>query len=327
MYLLRLIRPLNLFIIMLTAVSAVYLIGARTLTEQGVLLNVESFFKGFNLTDFSLLVSTMVFSAAAGNIINDYFDIRADRVNKPNQVIIGKHIKRRWAIMLHWVLNFLSVIIALYLGWKYQNVWFFIFPFLSTVLLWFYSMFLKKKVLWGNAAIALLSAAVPFLSGIFLMEFYVEISQMATIDIYWFGNSITLSLREWIWFWMVFLSGYAFALTLIREIVKDIADIEGDKIIQCSTLPIKYGVKKAKLILVVLHFLIASPLALLSGRVILNSPSFSDYFTWIILGMILLPLIFSLILTITAKARMDYVNAGKIIKLSMLGGLILMGFI
>lgn len=327
MYFIKLIRPLNLFIIALTAVSSAYLIGARSLYDYNLISNLQAFHDQFHVLDFALLILTMIFSAAAGNIINDYFDVRADRINKPHQMIIGKHIKRRWAILVHWIFNLFAVVIAAYLGWKYTNVWFFLFPFLSTVILWFYSVFLKKKILWGNLAIAFLSSAVPFLTGIFLMEFFIDETRKTALDIFWFGESIQISLRKWIWFWMLFLSGTAFALTLIREIVKDIADVDGDKAIQCKTLPIKYGVRKTLMIVVGLHFLITTPLALLAGKVIVYSNNFSTYFSWVIWIMIIAPLILSLILSLTAKGRLDYVKSGQIIKMSMLGGLILMGMI
>lgn len=327
MHFIKLIRPLNLFIIALTAICTVYLIGARLLENNGIVKDVATFHEHFHLIDFILLIGTMVFSAAAGNIINDYFDMRADRINKPNQVIIGKHIKRRWAILGHWVFNSLAIIIALYLGWKYKNIWFFVFPFLSTILLWFYSMVLKKKVLLGNIAIAFLSGIVPFLAGIFLMEFYVNEMKETPIEIYWMGSAKIISLRTWVWAWVLFLSIYAFALTLIREIIKDMADIDGDKVIHCQTLPIKYGLKKTKIILVILNFLVSFSLAVLSAKFILYYEGFSLYFSWVIWILILLPLFASLIFSISTQDRDQMVRSGQIIKLSMLGGLILMGMI
>ena len=74
-----------------------------------------------NGIDFFLLVFSTVLIAAAGNIINDYFDVKADRINRPEKLIITKHIKRRWAIFVHWIFNGVAFTIALYLSAKYQS--------------------------------------------------------------------------------------------------------------------------------------------------------------------------------------------------------------
>jgi len=77
-----------------------------------------------NQLDFFLLVFSTVLIAAAGNIINDYFDVKADRINKPEKLIITKHISRRWAILTHWTFNGIAFSIAIFLSVKYQSLWF-----------------------------------------------------------------------------------------------------------------------------------------------------------------------------------------------------------
>ncbi|MBK6526503.1 MAG: UbiA family prenyltransferase [Crocinitomicaceae bacterium] len=100
--------------------------------------------------EFLTLVFSTLLIAAAGNIINDYFDVKADRINKPELLIIDKHIKRRWAIVFNWVFNSVGLLIAMYLGWKYDNWFMAIIPFVTINLLWFYSMYFKRTLILGN---------------------------------------------------------------------------------------------------------------------------------------------------------------------------------
>jgi len=243
MHFLRLIRPINLVIIALTMYSVRFfyfeLAGAHA-SHGG---NQERF-------DFFLLVFSTVMIAAAGNIINDYFDVRADRINRPDRLIITRHIKRRWAIISHWILNLVAFSIALYLTVRYQTLWYVFIHLLTINSLWFYSMYFKRKPFIGNLIIAGLTALVPILCGI---HFYLQIDYPAGIT----GDTLpgVQSIHESIALWkglllekgkFIFILAYfAFTLNLSREIIKDIEDIEGDKLLYARTLPIALGIRKS----------------------------------------------------------------------------------
>ena len=137
---LRLIRISNLIIIALTMVGVAFYV-----LKNNYFLKVD-----FNYFDFGLLVFSKVIIAAAGNMINDYFDIKADRINKPEKLIISKYMKKRWAIVLHWGLNVVAVITSIYLSLKYNSLLFVFIHILSMNLLWFYSTYFKKKLFIGN---------------------------------------------------------------------------------------------------------------------------------------------------------------------------------
>lgn len=252
MHFLRLIRPVNLLIVALTMYSVRFfyfeLGGAHSLTAD------EQF-------DFFLLVFSTVLIAAAGNIINDYFDVRADRINRPEKLIITKYIKRRWAIISHWVLNVVAFSIAIYLSARYHTFWYVFIHLLTINTLWYYSMYFKRKPLIGNILIASLTAMVPILCGI---HFYMQIDYPRTETLVFSDFS---SLQECILVWKDFLLAkgrfifvlayFAFTLNLSREIIKDIEDMEGDKLIFAKTLPLQIGVKKS--IWVAALILIAAP--------------------------------------------------------------------
>lgn len=167
-------------------------------------------------TDFwlFLIVASTVMIAAAGYIINDYYDIKIDLINKPDRVVIGKTITRRYAIFFHTVISVAGVGMGLLINWKVGAV-----NFVSVFLLWLYSNNLKRLPLIGNLVVALLTGLSIFLLS-FLYEEYLPLV-------------MTYSL-------------FALFMTLIREIVKDMEDMKGDTTFGCRTLPIVWGIRKTK---------------------------------------------------------------------------------
>lgn len=203
----RLIRYPNLIIIVLTQyMTRIFLIGPKE--------NWLEFIKDPKL--FLLSLST-VFIAAAGYIINDYFDVKIDLVNKPKEVIIGKLIKRRWAIILHQTLNFTGILIGFLLSLKI-----FLLNLFAVSFLWFYSERFKRQAFIGNILVAFLTAL-----------------SLIVIAVYYQQN------QSKVYFYALF----AFSISLIREIIKDIEDIRGDLKHNCRTLPIIWGIRKTKMLL------------------------------------------------------------------------------
>ncbi|MFN6088351.1 MAG: geranylgeranylglycerol-phosphate geranylgeranyltransferase [Cyclobacteriaceae bacterium] len=167
-------------------------------------------------TDFwlFLIVAATVMIAAAGYIINDYYDIKIDLINKPDRVVIGKTITRRYAIFFHTVISVTGVGMGLLINWKVGAV-----NFVSVFLLWLYSNNLKRLPLIGNLVVSLLTGLSIFLLS-FLYEQYLPL--------------------------VMTYSFFAFFMTLIREIVKDMEDMKGDTTFGCRTLPIVWGIRKTK---------------------------------------------------------------------------------
>lgn len=200
----------------------------------------------FENTYFVWLIISTVLIAAAGNIINDYFDVKADRINKPKRLIIGKYIKRRWAMVLHWSFNSLGLLIALYVGYQLQNIWVPLIAFLSINLLWFYSAYYKRKPLIGNVIVALLIGILP----IYVLLFN------STIENYILPNHSNIIYSRYFIDVVVLVSLLAFALNLMREVVKDIQDVRGDVRLGAQTLPIRYGIKKTKIFVVFIFLMV-----------------------------------------------------------------------
>src|SRR5688572_14617560 len=145
--LLKLTRFGNLIIIALSQYfTAGFLIGMHTLND-------------INL--FLLSLST-IFIAAGGYIINDYYDVKIDYINKPDRVVIGKSITRRYAILFHVMLSTLGIFLGFYLSWKIGVV-----NVLSVFLLWLYSNNLKRLPFVGNLTVAFLTGLAILLIDLF----------------------------------------------------------------------------------------------------------------------------------------------------------------
>lgn len=195
----------------------------------------------YNKLDFWLLTLSTVMIAAAGNIINDYFDVKADRINRPEKLIITRHIKRRWAIVSHWLLNSIAFLIGLYLSYKYGTFSFVFIHLVSINLLWFYSMYLKRKALVGNIVIAFLTSLIPILALTFM--FFSPGQHNQFVD-----PSAINGILDADFGIIHLIAFFAFSQNLSREIVKDVQDIEGDKLIYVRSLPMVTGTKTALLI-------------------------------------------------------------------------------
>jgi 4-hydroxybenzoate polyprenyltransferase len=263
--------------------------------------------------DFFLLVLSTVVIAGAGNIINDYFDMKADRVNKPERMIIGKHIKRRVAILSHWFLNLVAFSIAVYLSWKFETFWYVFAHFMAINFLWFYSTNLKRGFLLGNVIVAGLTALVPILVGFYF--YHLITTQEVSSGMHY--QSIHELIGSLVWI-IVGLGLFAFILNLAREITKDIEDVEGDKLLKAKTLPIVMGSSTAKYIVALV---IAVGAVLMSGVLI----SFAD----ILVSHLLLGLL-SLVFMVAAVITLFAVNTDKgvkltnnLLKLSMTAGLLI----
>lgn len=234
-YFLKLIRAKNLLIILMTMIGVAF-----------YLIKTNSFQKvDFHYLDYFLLIFSTMIIAAAGNVINDYFDVKADRINKPEKVIISKFMKPRWAILWHWTFNLVAFLIAIYLSIKYETLIFVFVHLLSINLLWFYSVQLKRKLIISNLIIAFLTALVPLLS----VWFFKVLNEC----------SIPFSpYREETWStylnysFVYFLAICAFIQNFAREINKDIHDIQGDLVAHVKSLPMKIGKEKAAYLTIIL---------------------------------------------------------------------------
>jgi 4-hydroxybenzoate polyprenyltransferase len=230
---------------------------------------------------FLILVLSTVFIAAGGYIINDYFDVKIDQINKPDEVFVGRIIKRRYALLIHQILSGMGVVLGLFLGWKILLVNSF-----SVTILWFYASIFKKKPFSGNLIVAFLTA--------------LSISEIA---LYYEPGRIIIHIYAL----------FAFFINLIREIIKDMEDMKGDAAHGSKTLPIFFGIRKTKNI-------IYSLIVLFVLLVLILLTKLSNFNLWIcfgILGILLLVMLYKLIL---ADRKKHFAELSRICKIIMLLG-------
>ncbi|MCH2223844.1 MAG: geranylgeranylglycerol-phosphate geranylgeranyltransferase [Crocinitomicaceae bacterium] len=300
MHFIRLIRPINLLIIALTMYGLGWYFD--TCISDG----------GVNSFTFFILVLSTIIIAAAGNIINDYFDVRADRINKPDRMVIEKHIKKRVAIVTHWGFNFIAFSMAIYLTWKTGSFWYAFIHLFSINVLWLYSLYFKRQFLIGNLLIAALTALVTILVGIYFYQIN-NISSHELGTIYPFENIHNSFSIIWI---SLGLALFAFLLNFAREIVKDIEDVKGDLELKSRTIPIVLGTIKSKRIVA---FILA--IVILSALFVWNQYQLS-FNSMILIGVSALTTTIALILLFQSTERKHYRLVNHLIKLSMTAGLL-----
>ena len=304
----RLIRLPNLIIIAATQYAMRYLLMEPLLPSSTFQLQFGEF-------QFTLLVFSTLFIAAAGYIINDYFDTQADMINKPSRVVVGVKISRRVAMTLHAVLNIIGVGIGVYLAFYID------LPALSLVfviasgLLWFYSTNYKRQFLVGNLSVAFLTALVPLMVVLFeiplLNREYGQVMLRYDADFYY------------IFAWVSAFSFFAFITTLIREVIKDAEDFEGDMAYGMKTVPIVLGTFWTKILLVVLIAGTMFLLIFLLLKFIIFSVEPLDYISLIYFGLCLfIPLVMLAIQVLSARDKRDFRRASALIKIIMLAGIL-----
>jgi len=305
---LRLVRFPNLLIIAFTQYAMRYLI-------MEPLLPSSSFELQFGNFQFALLVFSTMLIAAAGYIINDYFDTQADLINKPKRVVVGVTIHRRMALILHAVMNIMGVGIGVYLSFYIKLPTLSMVFLIATGLLWFYSTNYKRQFLVGNLAVALLTGLVPLMVILFeiplLNREYGELMLRNNAS---FGYLVA---------WVGAFSFYAFITTLIREIIKDAEDFEGDSAYGMKTIPIVLGMKWTKVALLVMLTGTLGGLVYLLLKYVVFSVDPLDYISLIYFAVFLaLPLIALSIQIVLAGDKRAYKRASLLIKWVMLAGIL-----
>ena len=271
----RLVRMTNLVIVALTQyLTRILLIGPRHEWKSIV-------------TDIDLFVLSLstVCIAAAGYIINDYFDVKIDIVNKPERVVVGRYLKRRWAMGAHQVLNVVGAALGLIV-----SPYIFIINVFSITLLWFYSERYKRLPFIGNFIVSLLTGLT-----------------LLILTVHYPTN------RHLVFIYAVF----SFFISLIREVVKDMEDIRGDEAHGCRTLPIIWGIRRTKTFLysVIVVFVLT---LFVMARALQN-----NLLTLLFL-LLLIPIALLVMRLSQADTRRDFKEISGLCKIIMLLGLITM---
>lgn len=297
----KLVRWPNLVIIALTQILF-YFSLVEPLYHKGI--NTH-----FSSVHFLLLIIASVLIAAAGYIINDYFDLNIDQVNKPEKLVIDKLIKRRWAIVQHIAFSLLGILISFYIDLRSHTYWLGLINFVCVFLLFGYSITLKKKLLIGNVLISALTAWVIIVCFLcYYNSFYCTTCDPTFLEAY---N------RRFIRISFLY-AGFAFVISLIREVVKDMEDMDGDARYGCKTMPIVWGIPASKVFVAVWLLVLIGTLAVVQFYVLQLGWLWSAVYC---IALTILPLIWVLRKLFKAQVAADYHQLSTIIKFIMLAGL------
>jgi 4-hydroxybenzoate polyprenyltransferase len=277
-------RPFRTFLeslLKLTRFGNLVIIGLAQYCTAGFLIATTT------LNDGSLfiLATSTVLIAAAGYIINDYYDVKIDYINKPSRVVIGKSITRRYAILFHVVLSSAGVLLGLSLSWKIGAV-----NLVTVFLLWLYSNNLKRLPLIGNFVVAFLTGLAIFI-----------------VDLYYHTGSALI----------IIYASFAFFMTLVREIIKDMEDLKGDVTFGCKTLPIMLGLRRTKFVIYLILFLFSATVVILNYFYQVMPLQYYAIFLFV-------PLLWLLYRLIRADTIRDFARLSAFCKVIMLMGILSM---
>jgi 4-hydroxybenzoate polyprenyltransferase len=305
---LKLIRIPNLLIV----ITTMYLV------RFSLIKPILSFYNenlAFAELDFLLLVLATVFIMAAGNIINDFFDLEIDRINKPDRIIIDNTISIETARIIYFVLNLIGVTIGIYLSFKIAQIQLSLIFVLTAYLLYAYSRKYKRNPFIGNFIVATLSSFTLFM--VWLFEYFAI--QLENID-FEYLNAAVLLISKIVLAYVLF----AFLVSLIRELIKDVEDIEGDSQINCRTIPVLLGANKSKLII---GFLILLGIVFMSyAQIILWQNSLQLIF-WYFMFSVQPLFIYLFIYLAKAKTKKQFHYLSILTKVIMLIGILSIFFI
>ena len=260
-----------------------------------------------------LLTLAIVLIAAGGYVINDYFDVKIDRINRPDEVIVTRSVSKPTAMHFSVALSGIGAVCGLTVAvllrsWTIGSI-----MILVPGLLWFYSSSYKRLFMIGNLTIALLAAMTPMM---------VALANVAQLERLYATILPYTTLVHDLYAWLGGFALFAFLLTWIREIVKDMQDQMGDRELECHSMPVVWGELGTKIFVTALIVLTLALIGHLWYRVLPFPTGWSSLSTRYVLFGIVIPLLGSLGLLWSAKIPSDYKTCQQLLKFTMLLGML-----
>ena len=267
--------------------------------------------------NFVILLIITILIAASGYIVNDIYDYNLDQINKPERVVLGKFLKSRDAIIIYMMFNCIAIVLSIFLCMKIEQEIYILVFLLIIYCLWLYSKKLKKYKTIGNILIA----------------FFISLS-ILNVPLFSYKNILSDD-RFFVFLIISIFSVLAFLINVKREIIKDIEDIEGDKIHKVKSLPIIFGTKKSKLVAIIIGIilmfaissLITFQILILRSDLLLDvggnqfsNPQIwgANYISIIYMFIILIMFFYVELLILNATTKTNFTKASKLLKYLML---------
>lgn len=260
-----------------------------------------------------LIMLATVLIAAGGYVINDYFDVKIDRINRPDEVIVTRTISKPAAMRLSLGLSGTGIVCGIIAAWVLRSMTIGMIFVIVPGLLWFYSSSYKRLLMVGNLTIALLAGLTPLIVGM---------ANVAILQLRYESILPYTTLEHDMYAWLGGFALFAFLLTWIREIVKDLQDQMGDRELECHSMPVVWGETWTKVFVTMLMVSTIAIIGHLWWHVLPFETSWMSLSTrYIVLGVVI-PILCSIWLLWSAKIPSDYKTCQQMVKFTMLLGML-----
>jgi 4-hydroxybenzoate polyprenyltransferase len=260
-----------------------------------------------------LIILATVLIAAGGYVINDYFDVKIDRINRPDEVIVTRSISKPAAMRLSMILSSIGIACGIAVAVLLKSLTIGILFVLIPGLLWFYSSSYKRLFMIGNLIIALLAGVTPIV---------VAMTNVAVLQLRYETILPYTTLVHDIYAWLGGFALFAFLLTWIREIIKDMQDQMGDRELECHSMPVVWGEKWTKVFVTGLIVITLAIIGHLWWHILPFPTAWTNLSTRYIALGIVTPLLCSVWLLWSAKIPSDYKVCQQVVKFTMLIGML-----
>ena len=304
---LKLIRFPNLLMIAFVQYVMRYAVVMPLVNLYGLEFQLSGF------TFFCIVFSTMC-TAAAGYAINDYFDLKADKINRPGKVVVDRAITRRRTVMTHIILCTAGILLGGYVTWKAGIPELVLIYILVSGMLWLYSSVYKRLFLIGTIIAALFTALVPLMALLDIPPIY------RFYELFLIHKGVNLNFAI---FWILAVAAFAFLSILSYEIIKDAEDFEGDAAYGYRSLPIVMGDRYTKWTIIGINTVIVLSLVWIYVFFLRERSGYFSFFYFLLL--LIIPIVAISWKVYRANNSEDYRKAGNWLKLVMLAGIVFCG--
>ena len=260
-----------------------------------------------------LLIVAVVLIAAGGFVINDYFDVKIDRLNRPDELIVTRSISKPAAMQWSLWLSGTGVVCGLVIAFLLRSLTLGILFVLVPGLLWFYSSSYKRLFMVGNLIVAFLTALVPTA---------VAISNTAQLRLLYASILPYTHLEQDLYAWLGGFALFAFLLTWIREVIKDMQSQMGDRELECHSMPVVWGETGTKIFVTVLIVLTLAILGHLWYHILPFPVGWTSLSTRYLALGIVTPMLCALWLLWATKIPSDYKTCQQVIRFTMIIGML-----
>lgn len=294
---LRLVRWPNVLI-----VGLIFLLAKTQLVDP--MMAAASLESCLGIFQWILLALATMFIMASGNVVNDIFDQDIDRINRPEKNIIGKMISEKRTWNFYYTLSSIGLGLGIVLCWQLGNASSSLIFMLAMGGLYFYSYSYKRQFLIGNVVVALLAGLVPFMP----IYMYILCEPQLWMQLPWVPVLVAFSF-------------FSAITTLIREVIKDMEDLKGDRLLRCQTLPTVLGIKGAKAVVAVLSLVLMASV----GQLQIDWWRDGDLVMfWYFLVVVQLPTLVLIGFVLKSSEPKEFHGASTLSKFIMLGGILSM---